>query len=61
MLFAKQWTARAVLDQVPYSGNAIGRVMDLSAGAGFFSSRFGYLPWAPGAGQATRFEVWKVE
>ena len=60
-LFAKQWTSRTVLEEVPYTGNGIGRIMDLSAGAGFFSSRFGYLPWAPGAGQAMRFEVWKVE
>jgi hypothetical protein len=60
-LFAKQWTARTVLEQVPYSGKTMGRVMDFSAGAGFFSSRFGYLPWAPGAGQASSFEVWRVE
>ena len=28
-LFAKQWTARTVLDEVPYTGSGIGRVMDL--------------------------------
>ena len=60
-LFAKQWTDRTVLDRVPYTGNAIGRIMDFSAGAGFFSNGFGYLPWAPGAGQASTFEVWRVE
>ena len=45
--FANEWTSRTVLDRVPYTGNAIGRIMDLSAGAGFFSSRFGYLPGLP--------------
>ncbi len=60
-LFASQWTSRTVLDELPYTGSAIGRVMDVSAGAGFFSNHFGYLPWFPGAGEATRFEVWKVE
>jgi hypothetical protein len=59
--FAQEWTFRTVLDRVPYTGDGIGRVMDLPAGVGFFSSSFGYLPWAPGAGEATRFEVWKVE
>ncbi len=59
--FAQQWHARNVLQQVPYTGDAIGRIMDAATGAGFFSSRYGYLPWEPGAGQASRFEVWKVE
>jgi hypothetical protein len=60
-LFAQDWTARTVLDRVPYTGDSVGRIMDLAAGAGFFSNRFGYLPWAPGAGEANRFEVWRVE
>jgi hypothetical protein len=60
-LFAVHWTARTVIDQVPYTGDSIGRIMDPAAGVGFFSNRFGYLPWAPGAGQAGSFEVWRVE
>jgi len=60
-LFAQDWTARTVLDRVPYTSDSVGRIMDLAAGAGFFSNRFGYLPWAPGAGEANRFEVWRVE
>jgi hypothetical protein len=38
-----------------------GCVMDNFAGAGFFSSGYGYLPWLPGPGSANRFEVWRVD
>ena len=60
-LFARQWTKRKVLQRVPYTGTGIGRVMDLPAGVGFFSSAFGYLPWRWGHGDEIRFEVWEVE
>jgi hypothetical protein len=58
--FPQTWTAHKVLQRVTYP-NTYGRVMDLTAGAGFFSSVFGYLPWVPGSGDANTFEVWRVE
>jgi hypothetical protein len=58
--FPASWTARKVLRHVAYP-NAFGRVMDMQAGAGFFSSVWGFLPWVPGSGEANTFEVWKVE
>lgn len=59
--FYQEWKSRTVLEKIPYTGNGIGRVMDSGAGIGFFSSAFGYLPWAPGAGTAARIEVWRIE
>jgi len=60
--FAVEWTgAREVLQSVSYTNAPPGRIMDLAAGAGFFSNGFGYLPWAWGRGDASRFEVWRVE
>jgi len=58
--FPRTWTARKVLQQVDYP-NSFGRVMDPQAGAGFFSSVYGYYPWLPGSGVANHFEVWRVE
>ena len=60
--FAVEWTgAREVLQSVSYTNAPPGRIMDLAAGAGFFSNGFGYLPWAWGRGDSSRFEVWRVE
>jgi hypothetical protein len=58
--FPAAWTARQVIQRVTYP-NAFGCVMDMQAGAGFFSSVWGFLPWAPGSGEANTFEVWRVE
>jgi hypothetical protein len=59
--FARQWSARQVIQSVVYPGNGVGRVMDSNAGAGFFSTPWGYLPWIGGSGDTNRYEVWKVE
>ncbi len=37
-----------------------GRVMSSSAGAGFYSNSFGYLPWSWGREEINRFELWQV-
>jgi hypothetical protein len=58
--FPGTWSSRKVIQRISYP-NSYGRVMDLWAGAGFFSSVFGYLPWVPGSGSANAFEVWRVE
>jgi hypothetical protein len=57
--FPRTWQSKQVLQHVTYP-NAYGRVMDLQAGAGFFSSVWGFLPWVPGSGDANTFEVWRV-
>jgi hypothetical protein len=59
--FARHWSARQIIQTVVYPGNGIGRVMDFTARAGFFSSPYGYLPWVWESGTANRFEVWRVE
>jgi hypothetical protein len=59
--FPQKWSARTVLQRVPDTGHGIGRVMDAEAGVGFFSTPWGYLPWAWGPGRTSRFEVWRVE
>jgi hypothetical protein len=38
-----------------------GRSMDKSLGVGFFSNRWGYLPWGRGHGMFERFDVFVVE
>jgi hypothetical protein len=58
--FPQRWTARKVVQTVSYP-SGWGSVMDHDRGSGFFSSAYGYLPWTPGSGNASRFEVWKVE
>jgi hypothetical protein len=57
--FRRTWTSRQVIQRVTYPSR-FGRVMDAQAGAGFFSSIWGYLPWIPGSGTANTFEVWKA-
>jgi hypothetical protein len=57
----RDWTARRVLQSISYPSALPGRVMDMAAGAGFFSSAYGYLPWVWGMGDASRFEVWQAE
>jgi hypothetical protein len=57
--FPKHWTAKRVVDRTVFSIR--GPVMDIAAGAGYFSNAFGYLPWVPRASEASVFEVWKVE
>jgi hypothetical protein len=37
-----------------------GRVMDPGSGAGFFSNRWGYLPWSWGTGIHDAFDVYVV-
>jgi hypothetical protein len=56
--FPRTWTSRKVLRRLSYP-NGVGRVMDIQAHVGFFSSIFGILPWIPGSGEANSFEVWK--
>jgi hypothetical protein len=46
-------------DRVVDSG-ACGRVMDRSAGAGFYSDGYGYLPWSWGTGEVDQYEQWLV-
>jgi hypothetical protein len=58
--FSREWKARSVERRVCYASSGPGRIMDFPAGAGFFSSPFGYLPWVPGSGDASCFEVWRV-
>jgi hypothetical protein len=53
--------SRTVLRQFCYASSPFGRVMDFRGRAGFFSSPFGYLPWVGGSGEASCFEVWRVE
>jgi hypothetical protein len=38
-----------------------GRTMSRSAGAGFFSNGWGFLPWSMGCDELERFEYWRVE
>ena len=58
--FPPNLAAPKILQRVSYP-NAFGRVMDARAGAGFFSSVYGYLPWVPGSGDANTFEVWRAQ
>lgn len=58
--FARKWTNRKVERRLCYKSSRIGRIMDYQGGAGFFSNPWGYLPWAPGPGEASCFEVWTV-
>ncbi|HYW45518.1 MAG TPA: glycosyltransferase family 39 protein [Bryobacteraceae bacterium] len=57
--FARNWTRKRVIQRVAYDSG--GRVMDMDAGAGFFSNVYGYLPWVWAKGDANVFEVWRVE
>jgi hypothetical protein len=59
--FVRGWTHYRVLEHLCYASIPLGRVMDFEGRAGFFSSPFGYLPWIWGSGEASCFEVWKVE
>jgi hypothetical protein len=59
--FAQRWSNRRVMQRLCYPSSGIGRVMDFQGRAGFFSSPFGYLPWVWGSGEASCFEVWRVE
>jgi hypothetical protein len=59
--FARGETPKKVVRQFCYPSSGIGRVMDFQARAGFFSSAYGYLPWVWGEGEASCFEVWRVE
>jgi hypothetical protein len=58
---ARDPAGRKILRRVTYPSAPPGRIMDMSAGAGYFSSAYGYLPWVWGSGDASRFEVWQVE
>jgi hypothetical protein len=61
-LIARQPPANLrVIERLCHPSSRIGRVMDLGGGAGFFSNRFGYLPWVWGSREASCFEVWKAE
>ncbi len=60
-VFPRNWSARRVIRRASYMSGGFGRVMDFQARAGFFSSLYGYLPWIWGSGDASRFEVWRVE
>ena len=61
-IFSQRWIApRKVLRHLSYPSGGLGRIMDFQARAGFFSSPYGYLPWIPGSGDASLFEVWEVE
>ncbi len=53
--------AHEVLQTISYPSGAPGRVMNFAARAGFFSNSYGYLPWVPGKGELTRFQVWQIE
>jgi hypothetical protein len=59
--FEQRWTRKRVQKRLCYASTPWGRVMDFEGHAGFFSSPFGYLPWVWGSGEASCFEVWKVE
>jgi hypothetical protein len=59
--FVRSEIRKSVVRQFCYPSSSIGRVMDVRAGAGFFSSAYGYLPWVWGQGEASCFEVWKAE
>jgi hypothetical protein len=60
-VFPRRWTNRTVLRSFCYPSSRLGRVMDLKNRAGFFSSPFGYWPWIWGSGEASCFQVWRVE
>ena len=61
-IFAEHWAApRKVLRRVSYASGGPGRVMDSEGRAGFFASPYGYLPWIPESGNASRFEIWEAE
>jgi hypothetical protein len=34
--------------------------MDRSAGAGFYTEGYGYLPWSWGTGEVDHYELWKI-
>jgi hypothetical protein len=58
---SRTWTQREVIQSFCYPSSRLGRVMDYQARAGFFSTPYGYLPWAWGSGEASCFEVWRAE
>jgi Dolichyl-phosphate-mannose-protein mannosyltransferase len=58
-VFISKWDRWRMLSRTSYSNR--GRVMDRQAGAGFFSSGFGYLPWVWTNGESNVFEVWRIE
>jgi 4-amino-4-deoxy-L-arabinose transferase-like glycosyltransferase len=47
------------VDSVVDSGPG-GRVMDRSAGAGFYTEGYGYLPWSWGTGEVDHYELWRI-
>ncbi len=59
-LFANKWTRYSVMERWCLNRPG-GRVMDRDVGAGFFSNRFGPLPWVWSKEDNNKFEVWRIE
>jgi len=55
-LFPKRKLLATLKDSTPG-----GRIMDNSLGSGFYSNRWGYLPWAWGDDVIDRFFLWQLE
>jgi hypothetical protein len=56
----KEFPHRELLQRISHSSPG-GRVMSMPDGAGFYSSRWGYLPWTWSSSEINRFEVWRME